>query len=247
MKQSIVIASTSVFLLAACASTDAVMEPKSLPDNWVYNTPQSSSESGAYQPTPAVDRTQSGSKSTSLWSSSPQSLFGDRRASDTGDILTVVIEIDDEAELQNSIAENRQMAENFGANAFLGLPELASRILPDGATLSPAVDLDKTSSRTGNGNISRQEKITLRLAARVVSVNRNGYMQLAGRQEIMVNNEIRYLQVTGLVRKQDISRLNTITYDKIAEARIYYGGQGTLTESTRPKAGNKILGKILPF
>lgn len=237
---------TTMFFLSACASNDALMAPKSLPDNWTMDAPIAN-VSDSPQPSHTPQMRQSGAASTSLWSSSPQSLFGDRRASDKGDILTVVIEIDDEAELQNSVAQNRQTAENFGVNAFFGLPELMTRGLPDGASLSPAVDLDKSSSRSGTGNISRQEKITLRLAARVVSVNNNGYLQLAGRQEIMVNNEVRYLQVTGLVRKQDISRLNTVTYDKIAEARIYYGGQGQLTDSVRPKVGNKILGKILPF
>ena len=97
------------------------------------------------------------------------------------------------------------------------------------------------------GNIKREEKITLRLAARVTDVMPNGYLSLAGRQEIMVNNETRFLQVTGLVRTQDISRLNTITYDKIADARIYYGGQGQVTDNIRPRAGNKLISKILPF
>lgn len=235
-----------VLVLGACASNDALYAPKSLPDNWKV------AEHIPEPPAPPTGDThmqwrQSGAESTSLWSSSPQSLFGDRRASDQGDILTVVIEIDDEAQLQNSVDQTRQTAENLGLNAFFGLPELITPQLPDGASLSPAVDIDKSSSQNGAGNINRKEKITLRLAARVVSVSQNGYLQLAGRQEIMVNNEIRYLQVTGLVRKQDISRLNTITYDKIAEARIYYGGQGQLTDSVRPKIGNKILGKILPF
>ena len=89
--------------------------------------------------------------------------------------------------------------------------------------------------------------MTLRLAARVIDVMPNGYLSLAGRQEIMVNNEVRYLQVTGLIRTQDISRLNTITYDKIAEARVFYGGQGQVTDSVRPRSGNKVFSKLLPF
>lgn len=246
MKMLIIQMVTPLIFLSACSSTDALMAPKSLPDNWTMDAPISQPPTNL-RPAHDPNSRRSEAESTSLWSSSPQSLFGDRRASDEGDILTVVIEIDDEAQLQNSVAQNRQTAENFGVNAFFGLPELAARGLPDGASLSPAIDLDKSSSRTGTGNISRNEKITLRLAARVIAVNNNGYLQLAGRQEIMVNNEVRYLQVTGLVRKQDISRLNTVTYDKIAEARIYYGGQGELTNSVRPKVGNKILGKILPF
>ena len=187
------------------------------------------------------------SSTTSLWSSSPKSLFGDRRASQYGDILTVVIEIDDEAEMTNSTAQNTSSDQDFSLGAFFGLPEILNRQLPESATVSPAVDITRSSAITGNGNIKREEKLTLRLAARVTDVLPNGYLGLAGRQEIMVNNERRYLQVTGLVRTQDISRLNTITYDKIAEARVYYGGDGQMTNAVKPKIGNKVLGKIIPF
>lgn len=184
---------------------------------------------------------------TSLWTSSPQSLFGDRRASQTGDILTVLVEIDDKAEIANSVTDARATTENFGVNAFFGLPQLINKGLPDGASLSPAVDLNRTRNLSGDGTISRGEKITLRLAVQVIDVLPNGYLQLSGQQKIMVNNEIRHLQVSGLIRTQDISRQNVITYDKIADARIYYGGTGQVTDSVKPRIGNKIVNKLIPF
>jgi len=184
---------------------------------------------------------------TSLWTSSPKSLFGDRRASQTGDILTVLVEIDDEAELENSVTEDRATTENLGINAFFGIPQLLNKGLPDGASLSPAVDLTRTRNLNGDSTIRRGEKITLRLAVQVIDVLPNGYLQLAGQQKIMVNNEVRHLQVSGLVRTQDISRQNVITYDKIADARIYYGGKGQITDAVRPRIGNKVMQKIIPF
>lgn len=184
---------------------------------------------------------------TSLWTSSPKSLFGDRRASQTGDILTVLVEIDDEAELENSVTEDRQTNENLGVNAFFGLPQLINRGLPNGASLSPAVDLSRTRNLTGDSTIRRGEKITLRLAVQVIDVLPNGYLQLAGQQRIMVNNEVRHLQVSGLVRTQDISRQNVITYDKIADARIYYGGKGQMTDAVKRRIGNKVVQKVVPF
>jgi len=231
--------------LPACASNNDLHAPKSLPDNWNSN--------GYYSSDQPAQRDQikteftSQSNATSLWSSSPKSLFGDRRASQYGDILTVVIEIDDEAEIKNSVAQNRQSDQDFSLNALFGLPEVVNKNLPNGASLSPALDFNRASNINGNGTIKREEKMTLRLAARVIEILPNGYLSLAGRQEIMVNNETRYLQVTGLVRTQDISRLNTITYDKIAEARVFYGGQGQITDTVRPRAGNKVLSKLLPF
>ncbi len=206
-------------------------------------------QQGVRQTIPVIDRTEGklNARETSLWSSSPQSLFGDRRASQAGDILTVLVEIDDEAEINNSVTEDRQNNENFGINSFFGLPEKINGLLPAGASLSPAVDLSRTRSLSGDGTIRRGEKITLRLAVQVVDVLPNGYLQLSGQQQIMVNNEIRHLQVTGLIRTQDISRQNVITYDKIANAKIYYGGKGQVTDSVKPRIGNKVIQTLLPF
>lgn len=184
---------------------------------------------------------------TSLWSSSPKSLFGDRRASQVGDLLTVLVEIEDEAEIKNSETNTRQTSDNFGVGAFFGLPEVINRNLPDGASLTPAVDITRDRNTNGDGMIKREETITLRLAVQVVDVMPNGYLQLAGQQQIMVNNEVRQLQVSGLIRTEDISRQNVITYDKIADARIYYGGRGSVSDTVKPRAGNKLLQKIIPF
>jgi len=111
-----------------------------------YNFPQSSDNRHAYT---------NNAKETSLWSSSPKSLFGDRRASKTGDILTVVIEIDDEAEINNSVSKNRQANQGFGIGALFGLPEVANKNLPEGASLSPAVDITRDRAVNGTGNIRR--------------------------------------------------------------------------------------------
>ncbi len=230
--------------LCACASNKPLAPPKALPSNW-----QTDEITQAYPA--AISNTNSinmqDTQSTSLWSSSPRSLFGDRRASKLGDILTVVIEIDEEAQLQNSVTTQQSSKKNLEVGSFFGLPELVAKILPAGASLKPAVDMSATDDLSGTGNISRKEKLTLRLAAQVSSVLPNGYLGLTGRQEIMVNNEVRYLQVTGIIRIADISRLNTITYDKIAEAKIFYGGRGQVTTATQEKIGRKVIRKIIPF
>jgi len=164
----------------------------------------------------------------------------DKPKPEQGDILTVVIEIDDEAEIENSVSQNRQADQGFGVGALFGLPEVINRELPNGASLTPAVDITRDRSINGSGNIRRGEKITLRLAAQVSGVMPNGYLAVKG-------HEVRFLQVTGLIRTQDISRMNTITYDKIADARIYYGGQGNITDTVKPQKGQKILNRLLPF
>ncbi len=69
----------------------------------------------------------------------------------------------------------------------------------------------------------------------------------AGRQEILVNSELRELMVTGIIRPSDIDSDNTITHDKIAEMRVAYGGRGTLSGLQQPRWGTQIWDIIFPF
>jgi flagellar L-ring protein precursor FlgH len=183
----------------------------------------------------------------SLWRSGPASLFGDRRARGVGDILTVVIEIDDEATISNQTNRSRTGSESASVEALLGLPSVADKILPGGDTLNPGVSLDGRSSSTGQGGVSRAEEITLRVAATVTDVLPNGHLVVYGSQEVRVNFELRDLQVAGVIRPEDISRRNEIPYDKIADARIAYGGRGQITDLQQPRYGQQVLDMVLPF
>jgi flagellar L-ring protein precursor FlgH len=95
--------------------------------------------------------------------------------------------------------------------------------------------------------VKRREKLTLRVAAAVTEVLPNGVLRIEGTQEVRVNFEIRQLVVTGFVRPEDISRLNEIGYDRIAGARISYGGRGHISEAQRPRYGQEAADKLLPF
>lgn len=183
----------------------------------------------------------------SLWQSGPQSLFGDRRARGRGDILTVVIEIDDEAEINNTTTRSRSGGDSVSIGALFGLNTIVEKILPSGATLDPAVTTSGTSNSAGDGSVTRDEEITLRLAATVESVLPNGHLVIRGSQEVRINFELRDLQVSGIVRPEDISRKNVITYDKIADARIVYGGRGQITDLQQPRIGQQIVDLLSPF
>ena len=183
----------------------------------------------------------------SLWSGSPQSLLGDRRAVQRGDILTVVIEIDDKAEISNTSGRSRSGSENLSIPSFFGIPQRVNNALPAGASLDNAVSTTSSSASSGTGSVSRKEKLTLRVAATVVDVLQNGVLSIQGTQEVRVNFEMRELLVAGYVRPEDISRQNEITYDKIASARVSYGGRGQISDVQQPRLGQQVADIILPF
>lgn len=192
------------------------------------------------KPRSAVDR-------ASTWSRDRKSLLGDRRAGDRGDILTIVIEIDERAEISNATERSRSAGESMGVPQFFGIPQTLARDLPAGAGIDPAVSANSNSSHSGDGSVRRREKLTLRVAATVVEVLPNGVFRVEGSQEVRVNFEIRELLVTGFVRPEDISRQNEITYDKIAAARISYGGRGQITDVQQPRIGQQLADIVLPF
>ena len=187
------------------------------------------------------------SEDASLWEAGRSSLFGDRRAGERGDILTVVIRIDEKAEITNKTDRSRASSENMGVSQLFGLPQRLDRRLPDGASMADAVDTSSSSSYAGDGSIARKEKLRLRVAATVVEKLPNGVLRIEGQQEVRVNNELRELVVTGYVRPVDISRQNEITYDKIAGARIAYGGRGQITDVQQPRYGQQVADVLLPF
>ena len=187
------------------------------------------------------------SDASSLWTGKTDSLFGDRRAQQRGDILTVVIEIDDSATISNSTGRSRSGSQKSGLPEFLGIPQRIDEELPDGASVADAFEMKSSSTFKGNGNVARKEQLTLRVAATVVEKLPNGVLRIEGQQEVRVNFELRELIVTGYVRPIDISRQNEITYDKIAGARISYGGRGQITDVQQPTYGQQAAEIVLPF
>ncbi|MBE9635911.1 flagellar basal body L-ring protein FlgH [Salipiger mangrovisoli] len=183
----------------------------------------------------------------SLWSGARGSLLGDRRAVRSGDILTVVIEIDEQAEISNATDRARSGSESLGIPEFFGYPQRHEATMTDGTSLATAVDISSSSSSSGDGSVKRNEKLTLRVAATITRVLPNGVLEISGLQEVRVNFEMRELLVSGYVRPEDISRQNEITYDKIASARISYGGRGQISDMQQPRYGQQALDAILPF
>lgn len=203
--------------------------------------------SAMYSNLPVAAEDQGPTDDSSLWTSQRSSLLGDHRAQRRGDILTVVVEIDDQAQFSDTTARSRAGSENMGMPSLFGIPQRLDAVLPEGANAASLVSTSSSSNFSGNGSVNRNERVTLRLAVTIVEELPNGVLRVEGQQEVRVNNELRQLLISGYVRPDDISRQNEITYDKIAEAQISYGGRGLLTDAQQPRYGQQIVDQLIPF
>ena len=184
----------------------------------------------------------------SLWRNGSKAFFKDQRASKVGDLLTVDIQINDQAQLNNESKRSRDNSDKAGLPAFLGFQTKALKnLLPDDVSADSLVDLSSTTSNNGKGSVNRKEQIALKVAALVTQTLPNGNMVIQGRQEVRVNYEVRDLVITGVIRPEDITAQNTISYEKVAEARISYGGRGQITDVQQPRYGQQLFDIVMPF
>lgn len=186
-------------------------------------------------------------EANSLWRAGSRAFFKDLRASQVGDIVTVVIAIDENAEMSNTTTRTRNTAENVDLDALLGYGAALDTILPEAVNPANILAYDGQTTNTGGGTIDRAETIELQVAAVVTQVLPNGNLVLHGRQETRVNFEVRELQIAGVIRPQDITNQNTVSYEKIAEARLAYGGRGHITDFNQPRWGTQLVDVLMPF
>jgi flagellar L-ring protein precursor FlgH len=240
---------SSIVLLSGCAGqfdhfgkppTMSTLDPSTqgVPESRVLNMPMPDPD----QPIP-----KEGADKAGLWQSGAKSFFRDQRARRVGDIVTITIVIDDKADMENKTQRSRTNDDKASIPGFFGLETNIPKAINKNANVSDLVDMSSSTATVGDGKINRNEKINLRVAAIIQQKLPNGNFIIAGRQEIRVNFEKRELRVAGVIRPEDINSNNTIEYDKIAEARIAYGGEGQITDIQQPRWGSQVLDVIMPW
>jgi flagellar L-ring protein precursor FlgH len=207
------------------------------------------SPSAAQMPMPEINNAAAGP--SSLWRAGSRTFFADQRARRLGDILTVRIEIEDSAQLRNTTERERDGSISAGVDSVFGKENFLGRLAPPGGAtpFNPAnlIGANGQSQSSGTGTINRQETIDLTVAAVITEILPNGNFIVSGRQEVRINNELRELLVSGVIRPEDISPNNGIRHDQMAEARISYGGRGALSNVQRPPLGQRALEAFSPF
>ena len=178
----------------------------------------------------------------SVYGQGQNPIFVDRKAMHINDIVTVTIQ---ESASQSSVG-NKKISDlsqnNMGGGIF------------GGGVLKSLNGLTDVSFKTNTNNIfsgtgatSRNENFKTTITARIVKVLQNGNYFISGSREIMLNDSKQIIEVSGVIRSNDIDQYNTIDSKYIADAKILYRNEDDISEATRKPWGSKMVDSVWPF
>lgn len=235
--------------LSACNAFERISHIGAPPDQDPISNPV---DAKGYKPVttpqPPVNEADNVSQPNSLWHPGSRAFFRDQRAANVGDILTVKVDVTDAADLKNETNISRTASDTMGMPSVFGLEsEIAGKILPDSFNPATALSTSTNMGHDGKGEVNRSEAINTDIAAMIIQKLPNGNLVIKGSQQILVDNEMREMNVQGIIRPEDIASDNSITHDKIADARITYGGKGESSDIQAPRYGQQLMDIISPF
>jgi flagellar L-ring protein precursor FlgH len=241
--------------VSSCINTiDRLREVGKVPQlSHVYYPQERNYHSNHYQQAPNNDLNYnteakvSKNSNNSLWKTGSRNFFRDQNARNIGDIIKVLIKINDKADLKNRSEQRRNNNESLGVPNLFGLQSKMTEMFPDGTNLSSLVGVNGANSHNGEGKIARKESLQTQIAATVRQILPNGSLIIHGHQEVRVNYEVREITIDGIVRPDDISSENSISLEQIAEARVSYGGRGHISNVQQPRGGYQLLDILSPF
>jgi flagellar L-ring protein FlgH len=237
-----VLAALAASLLSGCAAMQRLKDIGKPPQLSAIDNPTARAGYKPVQmPMPAAQP--ASYNPNSLWRNGARGFFKDQRAHRVGDILTVIVNITDKANIANETKRSRDSSDDSGITDLFN----KTKVPLLNSTVPTRLTTDSTTTLDGKGSVDRSEALQTNVAAVVTQVLPNGNLVIEGKQDIRVNFEMRELVVAGIVRPEDIQSDNTIDSSKIAEARIAYGGKGQLTDVQQQRYGSQVMDVLLPF
>ncbi len=184
----------------------------------------------------------------SLWRENNQSMFADRKAHDVGDIVTVIISEKASASKEATTSTSRSSNMTASIPNFFGLEtDKIWATSHNPVDLENLVKADFANGFDGAGTTTRKEDLNAFLTTQVVSRYPNGQLKIRGGKEVMVNDEVQIIYLTGIVRPVDITAANTVNSYKILNARISYTGNGAISDKQQPGWAMRMLDYAWPF
>lgn len=182
----------------------------------------------------------------SLWDGHNKSIFADLKAKIVGDIVTVLISEESSASKNATTSTDRNTSMGASIPNLFGI-ENSDFITDSNLDLDNLVRAEFEKEFQGDGTTTRSGTFTASLSTQVIELYENGNLKIRGGKEVMVNNEVQIIYLTGIVRPTDITAANTVPSNKILNARISYTGRGSISDNQKPGWLMRTLDNVWPF
>ena len=191
------------------------------------------------------------SSTGSLFGQGENPLFSDHKAMNVNDIVTVVIS--ETAKSSNTGA--KQLSESDVSTLKGGIFSSAGGA---NGTTSKAISslngysdigfsTNSVSNYKGQGSATKDASFTTTVSARVVKILKNGNYFIAGKREILIDDQKQIIQISGVIRPYDINQNNSINSSQMSDAKILYKTEGDVDRATKQGWGTKIIQAVWPF
>jgi flagellar L-ring protein FlgH len=179
----------------------------------------------------------------SLWTDggSDRSMYADRKAARSGDIITIMVSESVAAQSSQSKKSTRDSSVSDAVQSFL----YPSTGLHKGVL--PSIQFGGKAAYDGGGDVSNNQSLTSRAAVLVTDVLPNGNLVIEGVRVVTFSGETQYVVLHGIVRPDDISSANVVQSSNIAEARVEFVSEGALTDAQKRGWLSKVYEKLRPF
>ncbi len=218
-----------IFLFSACATTKVELPPE--PPKYVYENRVAEH--------PALN---------SLWRDSA-SLYEDPKARRLNDLVTIRVVENITGSGKADTNTNKKSSLDVSVEKFFGVPTNLglNNLYGKGNTFSPSVKGSAENDFQGSGETTREGRLVGTITAKVVEVMPNNNLVLEARKEITINNEKQILILTGVIRPDDILVDNSVVSSRVADAKVYFVGDGVVQEKQKPGWLVRILDDVWPF
>ncbi len=184
----------------------------------------------------------------SLWVDTA-SLYEDPRARRLNDLVTINVVENITGSGQADTTATRDSTVSTSVDKFLGASPAVSGVefFGKGKVFSPSFEGTAKNDYKGSGATTRQGKLIGTITARIVEVMPNGNLVIESRKEITINNEKQILILRGMIRSDDIASDNTISSGQVADAEVFYVGDGVVQDKQKPGWLVRFLDKVSPL
>lgn len=176
-------------------------------------------------------------------------MYSSARASETGDLLTVLVKEQTSAQKDQAVSTEKAMSASAtkGTLGNAAQDSAVDEFLQKIGRQLPSYDLNGSSDFAGSGSTSSSESLDANFSVRVVDVLPNSVLVIRGHRQVMIAEEKVTMVLTGLVRQRDISADNTVESTSISDATIYYETEGIVSNGTMPGWFSRLFQAVNPF